>query len=171
MWPVSGSKITRKVARKPRWSWGEMGRGSLYALFSMLHSGIPAPGIPYDWSILTVNVNHVGRLASRTQKRTKKIWRACETLLQPTFWQLNICHFDTRKGFSGSGRGCGGEGGERTVVFVQMLTGCALLSSRRFSLACFNFSLLARYFHSSTVTKSLAKVSDNAFTIAKLSTF
>ena len=52
-------------------------------------------------------------------------------------------------------------GGERTVVFVQMLTGCALLSSRRFSLACFNFSLL----------KSLAKASDNVFTIAKQSTF
>ena len=61
--------------------------------------------------------------------------------------------------------------GERTVVFVQMLTGCALLSSRRFSLARFNFSLLARYFHSSTLTKSLAKAGDNVFTIAKQSTF
>ena len=58
-----------------------------------------------------------------------------------------------------------------TVVFVQMLTGCSLLSSRRFSLARFNISLLARYFHSSTLTKSLAKASDNAFTIAKQSTF
>ena len=65
----------------------------------------------------------------------------------------------------------GGGGGERTVVFVQMLTGCSLLSSRRFSLASFNFSLLARYFHSSTLTNSLAKASDNAFTIAKQSTF
>ena len=85
MWPVSGSKITRKVARKPRWSWGEMGRGSLYALFSKLHSGIPAPGIPYDWSILTVNVNHVGRLASRTQKRTKKYGEPVKPSYNPHF--------------------------------------------------------------------------------------
>ena len=85
MWPVSGSKITRKVARKPRWSWGEMGRGSLYALFSKLHSGIPAPGIPYDWSILTVNVNHVGRLASRTQERTKKYGEPVKPSYNPHF--------------------------------------------------------------------------------------
>ena len=57
------------------------------------------------------------------------------------------------------------------MVSVQMLTGCALLSSRCFALARFNFSLLARYFHSSTLTKSLAKASDNAFTTAKQSTF
>ena len=58
---------------------------------------LPAPGIPRDWSILTVYVNtYVNHLASR----------ACETLLHRTFPHFNISFFfflslsfDTRNGF------------------------------------------------------------------------
>ena len=50
------------------------------ALFSISHSGVPASGIPYDWSILTVYVNtFVNHMASRAQSQTNM--RMCETLL------------------------------------------------------------------------------------------
>ena len=32
-------------------------------MFSIPHSDIPAPGIPYDWSVLTVYVNHINNIA------------------------------------------------------------------------------------------------------------
>ena len=54
-------KAHRENLRKNRGGAVEMGKRSLQALFSILHSGIPAPGTPCDWSILTVYVNHVNR--------------------------------------------------------------------------------------------------------------
>ena len=38
-----------------------MGKWNLYALLSIHYSAIPAPGISYDWSILTHDVMHVNR--------------------------------------------------------------------------------------------------------------
>ena len=47
---------------------------SLFALFSIPHSGIPpAPNIPRGWSIFSVYVNHINRLASLTQRQRKSI--------------------------------------------------------------------------------------------------
>ena len=90
--------------------------GTCKHYFQYGHSGIPALGIPYDWSILTVHVNRVNSLTQR------------KNLLLSTFWNFKFCHFDMRKGFSVRWR---------TVIFVKMLTGFSLLSSYRFSLARF----------------------------------
>ena len=45
-------------------------------MFSIPHSDIPAPGIPYDWSILTVYVNHINCLTSHseTEKNIVRVW-------------------------------------------------------------------------------------------------
>ena len=88
-------------------------------MFSIPHSDIPAPGIPYDWSILTVYVNHINCLTSHaeTEKNIVRVWT-------PSFTGhldiLTLCHFDTRNSFSGSGQ---------TEVFVKILTGSQLLFS------------------------------------------
>ena len=45
-------------------------------MFSIPHSDIPAPGIPYDWSILRVYVNHINCLTSHaeTEKNIVRMW-------------------------------------------------------------------------------------------------
>ena len=61
-----------KGERDPRGDWGETGKWSLKALSSIPHSGIPAPDIPYDWSIVTVYFTYFvhNDLASRAQNQT-----------------------------------------------------------------------------------------------------
>ena len=113
-----------------------MGKWSLSSMFSIPHSDIPAPGIPYDWSILTVYVNHINCLASHKQGQRKNIVR----VWTPSFTaHLDIltCHFDKRNSFSGSGQ---------TEVFVKMLTGSQLLFSLSAVLRLVAFSLLACFF-------------------------
>ena len=57
-WPQASSRLqdsresgSRKVARKLLGSRAETRKWSLHALFSVPHNGIPAPGIPCDWSM------------------------------------------------------------------------------------------------------------------------
>ena len=63
---------SRKGERDPRGNWGETRKWSLKALSLIPHSGIPAPDIRYDWSIVTVHfTNSVHNdLASRAQNQT-----------------------------------------------------------------------------------------------------
>ena len=93
-------------------------------MFSIPHSDIPAPGIPFDWSILTVYVNHINSL-HRQRKNVVRVWT-------PSF----TAHLD-RNSFSGSGQ---------TEVFVKMLTGSQLLFSLSAILRLLAFSLLACFF-------------------------
>ena len=105
-------------------------------MFSIPYSDIPAPGIPFDWSILTVYVNHINCFASHIQGQRKNIVR----VWTPSFTaHLDIltCHFDKRNSFSGSGQ---------TEVFVKMLTGSQLLFSLSAVLRLVAFSLLACFF-------------------------
>ena len=77
--------------------------GACISIIFNTSSGIPAPGIPCVWSIVTVYFNtYVNHLASHAQ--STKTCRAGETLIHRTFWRLDIWHFDTRNGFSGNGR-------------------------------------------------------------------
>ena len=77
--------------------------GTCISIIFNTSSGIPTPGIPCDWSIVTVYFNtYVNHLASHAQ--STKTCRAGETLIHRTFWRLDIWHFDTRNGFSGNGR-------------------------------------------------------------------
>ena len=77
-----------KVAWKPRGSWGGTGNWSSQALFSIPHSGIPAPSIPCDWLIWqltsTPSIGSFG-LASHTQRQRKNSER-----VKPSF----TAHFD-----------------------------------------------------------------------------
>ena len=60
---------------------------------------MPAPGIPYDWSIVTVYFNtYVNHLASRAQS-LRNMSSMCETLPDHNFWRFDIWHFNTRNGF------------------------------------------------------------------------
>ena len=49
-------------------NWGEMGKCSLLASFSIPHFGTLAPGIPDDWSIFYVNQNCLASLTQRQRK-------------------------------------------------------------------------------------------------------
>ena len=76
--------------------------------------GYTIPGIPYDWSTLTVYFNtYANHLPSCEQ--ILQTCRACETLLHRTFRRFDIWNFVTRNGFSRSGR---------IWVFEKMVTGC-----------------------------------------------
>ena len=44
------------------------------------------PGIPYDWSIFTVNVNADVNHFALHARRVKQTWKVCEILLHCTFW-------------------------------------------------------------------------------------
>ena len=101
-------------------------------MFSKPHSDIPAPGIPFDWSILTVYVNHINSLHGQG-KNVVRVWTPSFT----AHLDILTCHFDTRNSFSGSGQ---------TEVFVKMLTGSQLLFSFSAVLRLLAFSLLACFF-------------------------
>ena len=64
---------SRKGERDPRGDLGETGKWSLKALSLIPHSGILAPDIRYDWSIVTVYFTKFGDndLASRAQNQKK----------------------------------------------------------------------------------------------------
>ena len=76
--------------------------GTCISIIFNTSSGIPTPGIPCDWSIVTVYFNtYVNHLASHAQ--SKKHVEQVKPSYR-TFWRLDIWHFDTRKGFLGNGR-------------------------------------------------------------------
>ena len=96
---------------------------------------MPAPGIPYDWSIVTVYFNaYVNHLASRAQS-LRNISSMCETLPDQNFWRFDICHFNTRNGF---------------------FTSSPLLSIRRFSFI--RWFTARSLFGASALTYSLAQI-------------
>lgn len=100
-------------------------------MFSVPHSDIPAPGIPYDWSILTVYVNHYC-LASYIlgQRKNMRVWTPS---FSPHLDILTYVILTRETVFSGS---------ERTEVFVKLLTGSHLLFSLSAVLRLLAFSLL-----------------------------
>ena len=67
-------KYIEKEYVKTAWGLGKDGKvePACKHCFSIPHFGMPAPGIPYDWSIVTVNVNiDVNRFALR-ERRVKQ---------------------------------------------------------------------------------------------------
>ena len=58
LFPTQSARASRKTARKPRESWRETKCG-LKAFFQYL---IPAPGIPYDWSITSIRTRQIQRI-------------------------------------------------------------------------------------------------------------
>ena len=123
----------------PRY-WGKLPESKssgAYKLCFQYLIGYTIPGIPYDWSTLTVYFNtYANHLLSCCQ--ILQTCRACETLLHRTFRRFDIWNFVTRNGFSRSG--C-------IWVFEKMVKGCLLLSSYLFSpiryfTACWLFFLV-----------------------------
>ena len=57
-------------------------------MFLIPHSDMPAPGIPYDWSILTVYVDHINMLGFTRAETKQKHSEGVDTLLYNTFRQL-----------------------------------------------------------------------------------
>ena len=82
---------------------------------------------PIWWSILTVYVNHINRLASLTQRK-RKIVASARNPPTRTFWHFNFVILIQETVFLQVGRLCG---------IREMLTGSLLLSSRYLSLARF----------------------------------
>ena len=112
--------------------------------------GYTIPGIPYDWSILTVYFNKERQSFAVLLPDSNKHVEHVKSSYTAPFDVLNIWNFVTRNGFSRSGR---------IWVFEKMVKGCLLLSSYLFSLircftACSLFSLCA-------LTKSLAQAWDS----------
>ena len=65
-----------------------------------------APGIPYDWSIFTVNVNAVVNHFALRAPIVKQTWRVCEILLAPVvqkvdsaIHRINLYPLDSAIGF------------------------------------------------------------------------
>ena len=115
-------------------------------MFSVPHSDIPAPGIPYDWSILAVYVNHYC-LASCIQRQRKNIMRVWTPSFSPHLDILTYVILTRETVVSES---------ERTEVFVKMLTSSHLLFSLSTVLRLQAFSLLSCFFCLSAPTESLA---------------
>ena len=64
--------------------------GACHQCFQIPHSDIPAPGIPFDWSILTVYVNHINSLHGQ-RKNIVRVWTPSFT----AHLDILTCHFDT----------------------------------------------------------------------------
>ena len=105
--------------------------------------GYTIPGIPYDWSTLTVYFNtYANHLPSCAQ--FLQTCRACETLRHRTFRRFDIWNFVTRNGFSKSGR---------IWVFEKMAKGCPASFFLPFLAHSLFYCLLA-FFHVRTDRKS-----------------
>ena len=99
-------------------------------MFSLPHSRIPAPERPYNWSILTVYVNDANR--DLKFQRADGNENVNVERVKPSTGHFDILTFVTltRETVSSRRRDSGW-----IDVFVKILTGSLILSSRRFSLA------------------------------------
>ena len=109
----------------------------LLALLSLPHFGIPVPGIPYDWSIVTVYFNtYVKHLTLRAQNLTNLYICTAWLSNPPTLHLLKLWHLTYRwhrKWFFRNWTSSAWI--EVNVhVFEKMFTGSILLSSCSFSL-------------------------------------
>ena len=99
--------------------------GACISIIFNTSSGIPAPGIPCDWSIVTIYFNtYVNHLASHAQSK-KHVEQVKPSYTEP-FDALTFDILTQERVFQ--------EMGGLRYLKIEMLTDSPLLSSRRFSL-------------------------------------
>ena len=115
-------------------------------MFSIPHSDLKAPGIPCDWSIVTVYFNtYVSQSRAESNKHAKHVKPSYTT-------PFDVRHFHPRYGFLGSGRGSG------RMDYLKRYSE-ATPFSLLVAFPSSAFSLLAGFFRSSALTESLVQAS------------